>query len=173
MDLLHYGLQRSGTNFLETLLKTNYRVRFLNIVDDRNSPLHKHCRLYSSREMIPESQYENKIGIETFNQFQELLKVKPDYILIVSKDPYSWYLSYKNWAQKCHWPNVDHHYIEEYNLFYRLFMNISSQSDTFIFIKYIDLIRDPSTSLRDLEEKMNLKNSFQLPYRGNKAGTFF
>lgn len=50
MKVLHYGLQRSGTNFLETLLKRKYRIQFLNSNQDRKSPLQKHFRLYDDKE---------------------------------------------------------------------------------------------------------------------------
>lgn len=157
MNLLHYGLQRSGTNYLEKLLKNNYRVRFLNSNKDRSSPLQKHCRLYDNKTMIPEPQYHNDIVVENFEQFEALFKSPPDYYLVVSKDPYSWYLSYKAWAQKCKWPDVRHHYIEEYNLFYGKFLELSSQTDKFIFIRYADLVKDANAVLNQLEKNMNLK----------------
>ena len=160
MNLLHYGLQRSGTNLLETLLKKNYRVRFLNNDIDRASPLQKHCRLYKNKQIIPESQYYNEIFVETFEQFEALFEVVPDYYLIISKDPYSWYLSYRKWAKKCNWPNVSHHYIEEYNLFYRTFMEFSFRSDKFIFVRYIDLIKDTDVMLNYLEMEMKIKKKF-------------
>lgn len=86
MNLLHYGLQRSGTNFLETLLKKNYRVHFLNSNRDRSSPLQKHYRLYDNKDIIPEPQYHNDTEVENFKQFEALLEVLPDYYLIISKD---------------------------------------------------------------------------------------
>ena len=100
MYVLHYGLQRSGTNYLETLLKKNFRIRFLNSNKDRRSPLHKHCRLYKNKQIIPEPQYQNDIVVDTFDQFESLFEVVPDYYFIISKDPYSWNLSYRNWAKK-------------------------------------------------------------------------
>lgn len=157
MNLIHYGLQRSGTNFLEDLIKKNYKVRFLNSNEDRSSPLQKHCRLYKNKEIIPEPQYDNNIVVETFYQFEELFNVTPDYYLIISKDPYSWYLSYRNWAKKCNWPKVNHHYIEEYNLFYKTFIEFSYQSDKFIFVRYIDLIKDAGAVLNSLEKYMKLE----------------
>lgn len=87
MKLLHYGLQRSGTNYLETLLKKNFRVRFLNSNKDRTSPLQKHCRLYKNKKIIPAPQYYNEITVDSFEHFQSLFKVKPDYYLVISKNP--------------------------------------------------------------------------------------
>jgi len=157
MNLLIYGLQRSGTNFIETLIKKRYQVNFLNNTKDRSSLLHKHCRLYKDKEIIPEPKYNNNIVLDTFDQFESLLNVIPDYYIIVSKDPYSWYLSYRAWADKCNWPNVRHHYIEEYNLFYKTFLDFSIQSNKFIFVRYIDFINDINAQLNELEKKMKLK----------------
>lgn len=157
MKLLHYGLQRSGSNYLETLLKKNYSVRFLNNNRDRSSPLQKHFRLYDEKHIIPEPQYRNTIKIEDFSQFENLFKVKPDYYLVISKDPYSWYLSYQNYAHRCDWPAVNHHYIEEYNMFYQKFLEFSLQTDKLIFIRYIDLLKDSNSTLLSLEKKMGLK----------------
>ncbi len=165
MNILHYGLQRSGTNFLESLLKKNYRVRFLNSNMDRSSPLQKHCRLYKNKEIIPEPQYYNDILVDSFDQFQALFEVTPDFYLILSKDPYSWYLSYQSWAENCNWPNVTHHYIEEYNLFYKTFIDFSSQSEKFLFIRYVDLLKDTDAVLNAIENKLGLKKKLISRFR--------
>jgi hypothetical protein len=170
MNLLHYGLQRSGTNYLETLLGKNYRVRFLNSNRDRRSPLQKHFRLYDDKEIVPEPQYLNDIKIDNFEQFERLFDVVPDYYLVISKDPYSWYLSYRNWARKCNWPDVDHHYISEYNLFYGKFLEFSRQTGKIIFIKYVDLVRDADSVLEQLEKKMSLKKKLLARLKLRRTG---
>jgi len=178
MNLLHYGLQRSGTNYVETLLKQNYRIRFLNSNRDRCSPLQKHCRLYEDKRIIGDPKYVNDIVVETFEQFEALFDVVPDYYLIVSKDPYSWYLSYRNWAAKCGWPEVTHHYIEEYNLFYGKFLKLARQSSKFVFIRYVDLIRDPRLTMAELKNNMKLEKKMfawlrpKLPNKVSQSHTF-
>jgi hypothetical protein len=156
-NLLHYGLQRSGTNFLETLLKKKYRVRFLNSNTDRSSPLQKHFRLYDNKEVIPEPQYRNNIKVKNFDEFERLLETLPDYYVVISKDPYSWFLSYSNWAKKCNWPTVAHHYIKEYNLFYGKWLEFSGQTDKIVFVRYIDLLQNTDLELERLETKMKLQ----------------
>jgi len=140
--LLYYGLQRSGTNYLEVLLKKNFSVRLLNRNRDRGSPLNKHCRFYDDKQIIPEPRYYNDISVHSYREFQDLFKSDPDYYVVISKDPYSWYLSYRSWAQRCNWPSTKHHYIEEYNLFYGKFLELSSESDKFVFVRYVDLLGD-------------------------------
>ncbi len=160
VNVLYYGLQRSGTNYLDALLRKNYNVHLLNSNEDRRSPLQKHCRLYNNKNLIPELKYCNDINIYTFEDFEALFKKAPQYYIVISKDPYSWYLSYCNWAEKCSWPNVSHHYIEEYNAFYGQFIYLSKSTDKFIFIKYIDLLLKPETVLNNMECITGMKRKF-------------
>jgi len=178
MNILQYGLQRSGTNFLESLLKKNYNVHFLNSDEDRSSPLQKHCRLYHDKNIIAHPSYRNDIQINSYQEFSGLFEIEPEYYLVISKDPYSWYLSYKNWAEKCDWPKLDHHYIEEYNLFYKTFIELSEQSNKFIFVRYIDLLKNEEAVLKMLKEKMGIKKKllanivFKTPKKVAQSKTF-
>jgi hypothetical protein len=172
MNLIHYGLQRSGTNFLEYLLAKKFDVRFLNsnidgILPDRSSLLHKHFRLYDQKDIVPTSRFRNDIQIPDFGAFEKLLGVNPAYYLIVSKDPYSWFLSYKKWARKCEWPEVPYHYIQEYNLFYGKWLEFSAQTTKIIFVRYIDLLRDPDIELKHLESIMHPPKKFLSSLRSN------
>jgi hypothetical protein len=160
MNLLHYGLQRSGTNFLEVILRRNFHVHFLNSNKDRSSPLQKHFRLYDEKNIVPEPQYRNELVVRSFEHFESLFSVRADFYLVISKDPYSWFLSYNHWAQKCHWPDVSHHYIEEYNAFYGKLLELSAQTDKFIFLRYFDLIKDAAGVLDRLEQRMSLRKTF-------------
>jgi hypothetical protein len=168
MKLLHYGLQRSGTNFLESYLRKKYKIKFLNSNKDRKSPLQKHFRLYSEKYIVPEPQYQNNILISNFYEFESLFNVLPDYYIIISKDPYSWYLSYKRWATKCNWPKVNHHYIEEYNLFYGTFLEFSTQTKKIRFIRYVDLLGNMDGLLHQLELDMSLEKRM-LPVFGLRS----
>lgn len=162
MELLIYGLQRSGTNYIEQLLKNNYRVIFLNMYEDRKSIYHKHFRLYDQKELIPEPKYLNNLYFRDFCEFESKLKNKPDFYLVISKDPYSWLISYKKWAKKCKWPVPDYNYIEEYNLFYERWMDFFYQTNKISFVRYIDLLKKPGKTLDILERKFNLKKDYLL-----------
>ena len=86
-------------------------------------------------------------------------------------------MSYKNWAKKCNWPEVDHHYIQEYNLFYGFFTKLAQESSKFIFIKYVDLITDKEAVLKGLQNEMGLKRRFfsgrlELPSRVSQSHSF-
>lgn len=172
MRLLHYGLQRSGTNFLESLLAKKYRVMFLNsnidgVRPERSSPLHKHFRLYDEKDLVPEPKFRNEYTITSLNAFEQLLEVIPDYYLIISKDPYSWLLSYQDWARRSNWEEVPYHYILEYNLFYGKWLEFAQQTNKILFVRYIDLLRDPDEELKRMESIMHLKKKFLYLLRSN------
>jgi hypothetical protein len=142
------------------MLKRSYRVKFLNEGHDRSSPLHKHVRLYEDKDTIPEPKYRNSICVHNVEELERLFKQIPQIYLVVSKDPYSWFLSYKNWASNCGWPQADHHYIEEYNLFYGKLLELANDSDKFVFIRYAELVESPEQMIKDLAEKLNLNERF-------------
>jgi len=155
--ILIYGLQRSGTNFLENLLKKNLRTTILNDNSDRSLPDQKHFRLYDQKAIIPRQHYYNDFYFETLLDFEKVLPIIPAGYLVISKDPYSWYLSYKTWADKNNWPAVDHHYIQEYNFFYEKWLGFSQSSDRIFFIRYLDLLREPAVELERISSTLKLK----------------
>ena len=167
MNLIMYGLQRSGTNFIEKLLRRKYNVRFLNENKQRQSPLHKHFRLYDEKQIIPEPKYKNSIYISSFSEFEDCLPRKPEFYLIISKNPYSWLDSYKRWATKCKWPPATHHYIAEYNLFYKRWLDLAEETDKIYFLKYIDFLRMPGKVLAQIEESLKLKKRLLYPLAPN------
>lgn len=162
--ILHYGLQRSGTNFLETVLLQNFNIKIINNNFERNHPTHKHFRLYDNKILIPESNYYNNFQLNNFNDFINSLSPdeRPDGIIIISKDPYSWYLSYKSWAKKCNWIPPKHHYIEEYNQFYKKWIDFSKENDKVIFVNYINLLRNMDAEILDIKNKLHINKKFSL-----------
>ncbi|MCF8069588.1 MAG: hypothetical protein K9L30_13470 [Desulfobacterales bacterium] len=130
----------------------------MNSNQDRTAPIQKHFRLYDEKDIVPEPQYRNELYLSTFETFERALEIVPEYYLVLSKDPYSWLISYKNWAHKCNWPNVSHHYIIEYNLFYAKWLEFSQQTKKILFIRYIDLLHDVNRELSILEAEMGLRN---------------
>lgn len=162
MNILIYSLQRSGSNYLKELLKKNFKVKVMNDLHNRDSILHKHFRFYDNKSIIPERKFYNTLKIDSYNDFINNINFKIDYIFVISKDPYSWYLSYKKWSIKCGWPIPNHDYIEEYNLFYSKLLHLSEESDKFVFIRYIDLLECPNNILNYIYFNLNFKKSLNL-----------
>ena len=162
--ILLYGLQRSGTNYLETLIKLNYPgCVFLN-GEKRNEITHKHYRLYDNKLVIPEPQFTNNNTYPDFEHFESALpkNMVPDLYILISKDPYSWFGSYVNWSKKNNWVKPNYHYIEEYNLFYRKWMTFAEQTDKVIFIRYADLLTDPLGTLNKIGTALHLAPKHKL-----------
>lgn len=156
--ILLYGLQRSGTNYFRALATLNFPgIRFTNS-EDRSAPAHKHFGIYDNKELVPEPQFDNHHSISTLQDLVDLLTPEqiPDLYCIVSKDPYSWYVSYCRWAEKNHWPEARHHYIETYNAFYGKWMQLSRASSSIVFFRYVDLLQDPGQAMQVLAERMGI-----------------
>jgi hypothetical protein len=170
-NILHYGLQRSGTNFIETLLKKNFRIKIWNSNADRKHALQKHFRLYDDKTKIGDADYSNDQYFTSFGEYEQALDidVKVDGIIIISKDPYAWYLSYLNWAEKCGWPSVNHHYIEEYNHFYGKWYEFSQQDERIVFVRYTDFLVDGAAQLSKLQETFDLPTRLLTNLFGSKT----
>lgn len=150
-----YGLQRSGTNYLEALLTLNYPdVQFVNGVV-RHEITHKHFRLYPEKNIIPEPKFANKVIVNDLASFESQLPFSPpDLYLVVSKDPVSWYSSYINWSRKNNWPPHAHHYIDEYNLFYGMWRKLATETDRIVCVRYDDLLRSPESIVQQIGAKL-------------------
>lgn len=160
VKVLLYGLQRSGTNYLEAVLRRDYPVEFLNDPEQRASPRHKHFRLYDDKHLIPDPQYHNDLKVTGLTSLERALGSVPDFYIVLSKDPYSWLISYKNWARRVSWPSVDHHYIQEYNLFYGKWLELARDTSRIVFVRYIDLLRDRAAELKRMEYCLGIKRKF-------------
>jgi len=153
------------------ILNTNHE-RFFKKEEARAHPSHKHFRLYRDKSLIPEPAYYNKLTFETFEEYYRALGLKKDLsgILVISKDPYSWYLSYQKWAEKCNWPEPEHHYVEEYIQFYRKWNEFRKHDDRIHFIRYMDLITQPEKEFEKLENKFGLVLNNSARLFGKKLG---
>jgi hypothetical protein len=171
-NILHFGLNRSGTNYLKELLDQQFDLEFLNVEGDRSHPLHKHFRLYDDKSLIGRPKFKNNLQFPTFGAFEEyVLKHAPEQpaeqdteiaYVIISKDPYSWHLSYALWGIKNHWPPSPHPYILEYNAFYRKWLEFAAESDRIAFVRYIDLLKSPKQTLGRLQQRFGFAPTRQL-----------
>ena len=139
-----YGLQRSGTNVIQTFLEKNFKISFMNN-GDKQSPYHKHFRIYNNKDLIPQTniknQYKNQIIINFLKEFDEILD---DYnesnrYIIVYKNIFSWLPIIERWAKKFNWiTNSKNEFIEDYLNF--LTKWISIKNERVFFIKYEEFL---------------------------------
>jgi hypothetical protein len=156
--ILHFGLNRSGTNYLHELLQQTFDIEVLNTVESRKHPLHKHFRLYNDKTKIGRPNYHNTLSFKSFKEFEErsLKGQKVDLYVIISKDPYSWHLSYTNWGRKHDWPESPHPYIFEYNEYYKKWWEFSLETSRIVFVKYLDLLTEKERILNRIQKDYNL-----------------
>lgn len=155
---LLYGLQRSGTNFLEQLLATNYEgLSWGNDNRFRSLPLHKHFRPYREKVFIPTRKYLHGFDYEDFHQFelhlQSLIHASANLqYLVIAKDPLAWYGSVCAFAHKNRWESyqhkaLNHHLMLDYDRFYGFWLRAARGTDRVRLIRYEDLLAEPASLL--------------------------
>jgi len=169
---LLYGMQRTGSNYTEQVLLQNFQnICFYNNDFARCLPVHKHFRLYDEKAVIPDVRFYNSFTYKGFKDFkehvQQILAREIKCFIITIKDPYSWYVSYKKHARKNKFTyiknSLNSHYIIDYNLFYRKWLDFSVEAPHEVFImKYEDLIEDLDASLNRMGEKLRLERTTEL-----------
>jgi len=144
MNYYLYGLQRSGTNVIQTFLETNYNISFMN-KDDRQSPYHKHFRIYDNKNLIPQTdkknQYNNKYYIDSLEELDKLLGdfAHTNRYIIIYKNIFSWLPSIETWAKNCKWKiNSKMEFIDDYLNFIKKWYSI--RNNRVIFINYEDFL---------------------------------
>ena len=163
---LIYGMQRTGTNYLETLIKKNFStLEFCNIQYTRCLPGHKHFRLYDEKSLVPEPQYINDFRYSSFKEFKQHAEdnvgEKIERFVVVMKNPFSWYLSYLKHAKKNKY-NVlkrafNSHFMVDYNAFYAKWFKFQKEAPKeVIILRYEDTLEDLPRYLKELEQKLNV-----------------
>ncbi len=167
MDFLHYGLQRSGTNYLKDLVLKNFNgVVCRNDPHCRSLPLQKHFRLYDEKHFIPTgAPYYNNFHYTSFEEFDqhvlELTGVSDMRYIVIVRDPFSWYLSVRKEAKKMKWltyigTNVNPNFMIDWNLFYRKWLHFQKEEpDRVLFLNYEDLLLDFHKSMERVEAHLD------------------
>lgn len=176
---LIYGMQRTGSNYMQQILLNNFKnIRFFNNDLARCLPTHKHFRLYDEKSIIPSVMYYNSFTYKSFKDFkehvEEIAEREINSFVVSVKDPYSWYVSYKKHAKKNKYVfvkrAVNSHYIIDYNLFYRKWFEFSREApDKVLLIKYEDLIDDLEASLQQIGANLQLERSSDLAVNPGKV----
>lgn len=157
-NILIYGLNRSGTNYLEELVVQHFDVKVCNKAEERSDPLHKHFRIYDDKSLIGRPNFSNQLIFSSLANFEnEVLEgERIDIYLVISKDPYSWFISYDRWGKKNNWEPSPHHTILEYNAFYSKWHEFSREDNRVMMIRYIDLLTDRNEVLDSMQKKFSL-----------------
>lgn len=175
MSYFLYGLQRSGTNVIQTFLETNFNISFMNN-GDRQSQYHKHFRIYDNKNLIPQTdkinQYKNQYIVNSLEELDKLLGDlnQTNRYIIVYKNIFSWLPSIEKWAKECKWKtNSKIEFIEDYLNFINKWNSI--KNDRVFFIKYEDFL-NISDNNRSLVNKLSVflnKKPIKIIYSFNKV----
>jgi len=178
-----YGLQRSGTNVIEDFLKNNYSITFSNDVSNRNSPKHKHFRIYNNKNYIPNtdkvSQYFNNYIVNSLEELDILLNntEHTNKYFIVYKDIYTWLPSICKWAEKCKWITKEKKdFINDYILFIEKWNSIKTERVLFInYNEYINFVTNNDISIiTNINKFLNttLNKKILIPTKVNCSSDF-
>ena len=156
-----YGLQRSGTNYLETLLSKNFLVDFENQNYSRISKKHKHFRFYSrklnsycSSEVNMNSYFHEK---ET-NDFS-FLSENVEHYFFIYKEPIHWLTSFDKFLHTfptVNKDNVDKKYpfekrVRDYDLYIQHMNQMHKKhKERMRVYSYEDLIQNTEDFLNEL-----------------------
>jgi hypothetical protein len=171
-----FGLQRSGTNVINTFINDNFNINICNNnYQNRKDPTHKHFRIYDDKYSIPnktvKEQYGNDITIENYNDLEKYIG-KNTKCFVVIKDVFAWFISIKKWASICKW-EIDDYYslINEYYKYVNKWFDIMKTSNGNVLIinysEYINLLSDNNMSLIDKIEKFTNSNINSVKIRNN------
>lgn len=148
---LQYGLQRTGTNWISSLLKTNFGITFKNQMD-RTNILHKHTY---------------KVINTTFEEFDKSVmsalgtEQPPSYVVCI-KHPYAWYLSFRKWELRCKSPDynpkgTNPEYMKKYIDFYGKWFAFQKGHPNRVYLFcYEDVLKSIKTELDRFAEHFGI-----------------
>ncbi|MDC1221291.1 sulfotransferase [Salibacteraceae bacterium] len=186
MDLMIYGLERSGTNFTEAVMLENFQnIQFWNEHYPDALPTHKHFRLYDEKHFIPITQFLNNFHFPDFLSFDKKvneLTRKADLKYVISvKDPYAWYQSFMKLAAKGNYIPVrskiaNGQFMLDWNLFHKKWLQFADEAPERIkIIRYEDMINNTDESLNLIQSKFDLEaksSSWHLPEKVGMSKSF-
>ena len=166
--VFHAGIQRSGTNFLRTVLESALRRRVANAVDpQRDHPMHKHFRVQDDQSsVVMDRQYVNDHRFPTLEAY--LAAASPDALedawpcVVIFKDPVNWLESIMRWGIRCDWIGDEDallqtglwtEWLGEYVAYYAKWAAFAEGAPTRVkLVQHEQLILEPDLSLHGLSE---------------------
>ena len=157
-----YGIQRTGTNFLTSLIRKNIKKSNVAV----NGFGWKHGYVLS-RDGIVNWKRTKNVDIEIPNN------IKP---IIIIKNPYSWYNSIKRWRINC---SGSFNFSEQYKRYNNLYFSHKNMyySDLYsepFFIKYEDLISNEEKEINNISKHFGVETTetFDIPKKVKLSDKF-
>jgi hypothetical protein len=101
----HHGIQRSGTNYLNIVLK-NAGVNVINKYDPKRSdPRHKHCRWFQDKESIYlDLKYSNNLDVRSLDELNKICGYKANTKhIVIYRTPVHWLNGIYKWGVRSKW----------------------------------------------------------------------
>ena len=157
------GIQRSGTNFLTTLLdNADYRV--LNRIDPkRNDPRHKHCRWQEDKStIVMDERFRNSVTASSIDEVNEICRYPADMQhIVLFRAPEKWLNSIFRWGLKNEWFSSEDAFFErglheaflrEWDEYYAFWQDMQrDDSKRVLILSHEDLVRSPTEGLKRIE----------------------
>ncbi|MEF1308609.1 hypothetical protein QTO01_00680 [Vibrio mytili] len=153
-SLVHHGIQRSGTNYLNVLLKRK-GVLVINKFDPpRGNLRHKHFRWQRNKKsIVMDFSYANDVEVDDIHQLNQLCGYKYNQKhVILYKKPENWINSIKAWERKCDWNELSvEKYLNEWDNYYCFWKKMQIKNpDLVIIVEFESLIAEPNKVLNDI-----------------------
>lgn len=169
LPIVIQGIQRSGTNYLNELLK-QYNYKVLNYYDpQRNDPKHKHFRWQHEKDSIRmDKRYNNNLIANSIEEINAHSGYKVDTKhLVIFRAPEKWLGSIYRWGLANRWfsDEVDFFsnklelYINEWDSYYHFWQKINEKHPSSVFIiNYDNLRQNTIENLNIINKNLNISH---------------
>lgn len=166
--VVHQGIQRSGTNFLSSVLETgDYRV--LNRIDPpRDDPRHKHFRWQEDKStIVMDAKYRNTVTAATIREVNEICGHPPEMRhLVLFRPPRDWIDAIFRWGVPLGWfaseeefiaRDMHRAFLREWHAYYAAWARFAEDCpEQVLMLSYADLKRDRAAVLDRIDRFMGV-----------------
>lgn len=156
-----YGLQRSGTNYLSTLLQKNFDVEvWMNLGGWKHGFINKNPskdEIFNNTDYLTKLKYKDEYIIDLFSN-------KQVNFLCIVKNPYNWLISYKKFLDLT---KKKFELVNSVNLWNDIYLNYINNDIT--IIRYEDLLNNFNKTLLLIKDKYDLKSKTKNFINENKV----
>lgn len=176
--LVHQGIQRSGTNFLFTVLEAGeYRV--LNRIDPaRNNPRHKHFRWQADKDtIVMDPRYRNRLVAETVHDINRICRY-PDEMrhLVLFRPPRDWIDAIFRWGISNTWfpseeafldRDLHRAFLREWHAYYAAWAGFAARDPgQVMMLSYADLRDSREATLARIDAFMGVQRDTPVSFGG-------
>jgi hypothetical protein len=158
----HHGIQRSGTNYLRTLLDDSGFFVVNGVDPTRDDPRHKHFRWQDDKStIVMDRAFRNRLHVRGILHLNELTGLAPDVRhVVVFKTPDAWLTSIGRWGRVHGWtdlddvrcdPEVAAAWLREWDAYHAKWIELQSREpERVLLVCYDDLATETLPTLRDV-----------------------